>query len=103
MIFARQTGSTAYNYFSCGPILFDIDAAVVTPIAANYPHSIVCNKDFRAEIVKGMGFLECDGVNLAKLYRGESITVTKSDQILKIVRLKRGERFSDKLGRLGAF
>ncbi len=103
VIFARQIGSTAYSYFSHGPILFDLDAAIVTPIAANHTYSIVSNKDFHVNIVKSVGFLECDGANLTKLYRGESFTVTKSDRVLKVVRLKRGERFADKLARLRAF
>ena len=103
VIFARQIGTTAYNYLTRGPILFDLDAAVVTPLSANHACSIVSNKDFHVNIVKGMGFLECDGINIAKLYRRESFTVTKSDRVLKMVRLKRGERFSDKLARLKAF
>lgn len=103
VIFARQIGSTAYNYFARGPVLFDLDAVVVTPVSANYTYSIVSNKDFRVNIVKSAGFLECDGVNLAKLYRGESFTVTKSDKVVKVVRLRRGEKFCEKLARLEVF
>ncbi|MFH0896912.1 MAG: hypothetical protein V1850_02540 [Candidatus Bathyarchaeota archaeon] len=103
IIFTRQIGSTAYNYFAHGPVLLDLDTFIVTPISANHAFSIVTNKDFRVEITKGIGFLEYDGVNIAKLRLGDSFTVTKSDKTVKIVRLKRREKFSDKLARLESF
>ncbi len=103
IIFTRQIGSTAYNYFAHGPILFDVDTFIVTPISANQTFSIITDKGFRIEITKSIGFLEYDGVNIAKLQVGNSFTVTKSDKTVKIVRLKRREKFSDKLTRLKSF
>lgn len=103
IIFAQQIGSTAYNYFARGPILFDVDAFVVTPISANYAFSIVTNRGFRVEIMKSIGFLEYDGVNIAKLRVGDSFKVTKSDKTVKIIRLRRREKFSDKLARIKNF
>jgi NAD+ kinase len=103
VIFTRQIGSTAYNYFAKGPILFDISAVVVTPITTNYGFSIVSNKDFQIKIMKGRGILECDGVNFLKLNRGKTFTVTRSDKIVQVIRLKKGERFPKKLARLQKF
>lgn len=103
IIFTRQIGSTAYNFFAHGPVLLDLDTFIVTPISANHDFSIVTNKDFRVEITKSVGFLEYDGVTIAKLHIGDSFTATKSDKTVKIVRLKQREKFSDKLARLQAF
>lgn len=103
LIFAREIGSTAYNYFAHGPILLDIDGVVVTPISANYDFSIVSNKNFRITLTKSVAVLECDGKNISKLYRGDSFTVTKSDRVVQVVRLQEGEKFSDKLARLEGF
>jgi len=103
VIFTGQMGSTAYNYFAHGPILFDLDAVVVTPISANYTFSIVSDRDFHVKVLKNVGILECDGVNVTKLYGGDSFTVTRSDRVVKVVRLKRRENFSDKLARLERF
>ena len=103
IIFTRQIGSTAYNYFAHGPVLLDLDTFIVTPISANHDFSIVTNKNFHIEITKGIGFLEYDGINLAKLHVRDSFTVTRSDKTVKIVKLKRREKFSDKLARLETF
>lgn len=103
VLFTRQIGSTAYNYFARGPILFDVNAVVVTPLTANYNFSIVSNKDFQIRVEKGAGILECDGVNFVKLYRRKSFSVTRSDQIVQVVRLARGEAFHEKIDRLQKF
>ena len=103
IIFTRQIGSTAYNYFARGPILFDVDALIVTPISANHALSIVTDKDFHVKITKSAGLLEYDGVHIAKLDVGDSFTITKSDEAVKIVKLKIREKFSDKLARLESF
>jgi len=103
IIFTRQIGSTAYNFFAHGPVLLDLDTFIVTPISANHDFSIIANKDFSVEITKGVGFLEYDGITIAKLRVGDSFTTTKSDKTVKIVRLRKREKFSDKLARLQTF
>ena len=104
VIFTRQIGSTAYNYFARGPILFDIDAIAVTPIAANNAFSIVTNRDFHVTITKRPSVLGCDGVDIAKLHEEDSFTITNSDNVVKVVRLKNyKEQFADKLARLRNF
>lgn len=103
IIFTRQIGSTAYNYFAHGPILFDVDAVVATPIAANHAFSIVSNRDFRVTVTKRIGVLECDGVDIAKLHVGDSFTVTNSDKVVEVVRLRKEEKFAEKLTRLENF
>ena len=103
ILFTSQIGSTAYNYFAHGPILFNVDAIAVTPIAANRAFSIVSNRDFHVTVTKRDGILDCDGIDVAKLSVGDSFTVTNSDEIVKVIRLKERERFSDKLARLENF
>jgi NAD+ kinase len=103
VLFTRQIGSSAYNYFARGPVLFDINAVVVTPITSNYDFSIVSNKEFYIRLEKGVGILECDGINFVKLFRGRSFTVTQSDKIVQIIRLTKGEPFHEKIDRLQKF
>lgn len=103
VIFAKQIGSTAYNYFAHGPILLDTDAISVTPIVANNAFSIVTNKNFHVTVTKRNGLLECDGINIAKLREKDSFTITNSDKVVRAVRLNNNEKFSDKLARLENF
>ncbi|MEM2094340.1 MAG: hypothetical protein QXI32_03480 [Candidatus Bathyarchaeia archaeon] len=103
VVISRQIGSTAYNYYSHGPILFGVDAAVVTPVSANYRFSIVCDRCFHVELTKSVGYLEYDGVEAVRLEKNEFFTVARSDKTVKIVRLDTFETFADKLGRLLAF
>ena len=103
IIFTQQIGSTAYNYFSGGPILFDIEAVVATPVSANYKFSIVTNKNFYVQLKKHSGVLECDGTSLAKLHVGDSFLITRSDRVVKVIKLRNGEKLSEKLKRLENF
>jgi len=103
VLFTKQIGSTAYNYFANGPILFDIEAIAVTPIAANRNFSIVSKKDFQVTVCKRQGVLEHDGVEIAKLSEGDHFTVTKSDEVVRVIRLRDREKISSKLARLESF
>jgi len=103
VIIARQIGSTAYNYFANGPIIFSGDVAVVTPIVANYRFSIITDHDFRVELLKNVGSLQCDGVEVGRLRVNDAFTVSRSDKIVEIVRLRGMESFSEKLRRLSSF
>ncbi len=103
VIISRQIGSTAYNYYTRGPILFGVDVAVVTPVTANYRFSIVCDRCFHVELRKSIGCLEYDGIEAAHLKKGDAFTVSRSDKMVSIVRLDALESFAEKLGRLLAF
>jgi len=103
VIISRQIGSTAYNFHTRGPVLFGVDVAVVTPVSANYRFSIVCDRCFHLELRKSIGWLEYDGVEAARLKKGDTCTVTRSDKMVRIVRLDALEFFAEKLGRLLAF
>jgi len=103
VIIARQIGSTAYNYFAHGPIILGGDVAVVTPIVANYRFSIVSDRHFKVELLKNVGSLQCDGIEVGRLKAHDAFTVTRSDKMVQIVRLRGMESFSEKLARLGSF
>ncbi len=103
VIVSRQIGSTAYNYYTRGPILFGVDVAVVTPVTANYRFSIVCDRSFHVELKKSIGCLEYDGIEVGQLEKGNTFTVSRSDKTVSIVRLDALESFSEKLRRLLAF
>jgi NAD+ kinase len=103
IIISREIGSTAYNYYSHGPIILGGDVAVVTPICANYRFSIVSDHDLNVELLKNTGSLQCDGVEVVKLSVKDIFNVSRSDKSLQIVRLKGMESFSEKLARLSNF
>jgi NAD+ kinase len=103
IVIARQLGSTAYNFFAHGPVLFGIDAVVVTPISANYRVSVVSDRSFRVELIKGVGSLQYDGLEISRVNVGDSFTVARSDKVVRVVRLEDAESFSDRLGRLLTF
>jgi len=103
IIIARQIGSTAYNYFANGPIILSGDVAVVTSIVANYRFSSISDHDFRVELLKNVGSLQRDGVEVGRLKMHDAFTVSRSDKLVQIVRLRGMESFSRKLTRLSSF
>lgn len=103
VIFSRQIGSTAYNFSALGPIIYEVDVIVITPISANFKFSIISNKDFSVKVTKNIGSLQCDGVEIDKLSKGDVFTVNRSKKVVKVIKLKKTERFSEKLMRLLKF
>jgi len=103
VIIASEIGSTGYNYFSSGPVILGGDVAAVTPICANHRYSIVSDKDFEVELLKNEGSLQCDGVEVGRLGVGDSFTVSRSNRLVRIIRLAGMESFSRKLSRLHGF
>lgn len=103
VVFSGQIGSTAYNFFAHGPIIHKADVIAVTPLSANYNTSIVGEGEFSVEVTKNEGSIEYDGIALERLIKGENFTVGKSDEKIKVIRLKRRESFSEKLARLHLF
>jgi NAD+ kinase len=103
VIFSRQIGSTAYNFSAHGPIIYGVDVLAITPISANFRFSIVSDGAFSVEVTKNVASLQCDGVEIDRLSRGEAFTVNRSDRVVKVVKLKKTESLSEKLARLRKF
>jgi NAD+ kinase len=100
VIFSRQIGSTAYNFTAHGPIIYGIDVIAITPISANFKFSIISNKDFMVKVTKNIGLLQCDGVEVDRLVKGDEFTITHSKKVVKVIKLQKIEGFSEKLARL---
>lgn len=98
LIVSTAIGSTAYNVSAGGPILHpDVDAMVITPIAA---HSLSFRPivvparaqiELVAEVVNSDGrgggtTLVLDGQNSALLRAGDSITIRRHDAPVRLVR-----------------
>jgi NAD+ kinase len=103
VIFSRQIGSTAYNFSAHGPIIYGVDVIAITPISANFKFSIISNKDFSVKVTKNIGLLQCDGVEIDRLLKGDEFTVNRSKKVIKVIKLKKMEGFSEKLARLLKF
>jgi NAD+ kinase len=103
VIFSRQIGSTAYNFSAHGPIIYGVDVIVITPISANFKFSIISNKDFSVKVTKNIGSLQCDGVEVDRLSKEDVFTVNRSKKVVKVIKLKKVEGFSEKLARLLKF
>jgi len=103
VIVSSEIGSTGYNYFAGGPVILGADVATVTPICANHRCSIVSEKNFEVELVNNEASLQCDGVEVGRLAVGDTFTVSRSDRLVRIVRLTGMESFSRKLSRLHGF
>lgn len=103
VIFSRQIGSTAYNFSAHGPIIYEVDVIAITPISANFKFSIISNKNFYVKVTKNLGSLQCDGVEIDQLSKGDVFTVKRSKKVVKVIKLKKMEGFSEKLARLLKF
>jgi NAD+ kinase len=103
VIFSRQIGSTAYNFSAHGPIIYGVDVIAITPISANFKFSIISNKDFSVKVTKNIGLLQCDGIEIDRLLKGDEFTVNRSKKVIKVIKLKKMEGFSEKLARLLKF
>ena len=91
VIFSRQIGSTAYNFSAHGPIIYEVDVIVITPISANFKFSIISNKNFYVKVTKNLGSLQCDGVEIDQLSKGDVFTVKRSKKVVKVIKLKKME------------
>lgn len=107
IIVATPTGSTGYNLSAGGPIVNpSADMIIVTPICSHSMdnRSIIFGSDDKIRIVINEGrygneqSVEAvfDGSNHVKLKTGDSITITKSDYSIKLLKLKE-ESFLDTL------
>ena len=76
---------------------------LLIPISANFKFSIISNKNFFIKVTKNIGFLQCDGVEIDRLSKGDVFTVNRSKKVVKVIKLKNMEGFSKKLARLLKF
>ena len=98
-------GSTAYNRAAGGPIIMDPDALCITLLNPDGPlrNPVIVpdSSTIEVDVVRYTGFLECDGVRLAKFKKGGRFSVKKSEKRLDVVRLDGfGEDTAQKLRRL---
>ncbi|HEX4122962.1 MAG TPA: NAD(+)/NADH kinase [Verrucomicrobiae bacterium] len=92
LIVSSPTGSTAYSLSAGGPILSpDADVFAVTPICAhalsNRPVILSLSSVIRVELVsKGMQtIVAADGQLLANMRAGDSVTITRSRQKVRLL------------------
>lgn len=85
---ANAYGSTAYNLTAGGPILYNTEAIVETPLYVNkYQYSVIAEKGFYVELVKNVGLLQYDGIEIGRIIPGEGFTVGHSDKYIEKVRI----------------
>lgn len=100
IIVSTATGSTAYSLSAGGPILHPgLDALVATPIC---PHTLAirplvvdAQSTIAIEILPGMeGLVTVDGQAGGKLVQGKRVTVRRSPNDVRLLRLPDGNFFS---------
>ncbi len=106
LIIATPTGSTAYSLSAGGPIVdTSIESLIITPVC---PHSLLSRSMIFSAgstidiSVKNsdtsLPVFSCDGEDGIDMNNGTRLSVTKSDKVTKIIRIK-SESFSDILTR----
>lgn len=102
LIISTPTGSTSYSLSAGGPVLDPtIEGILVTPICTHslFSRTVVFSKDSRFEVKVSSKasnkelFLSLDGESTVNIGENHKIIIEKSDQNLKIVRLKQDEFF----------
>lgn len=98
MIVATPTGSTAYSMSAGGPITDpNLPCLVVTPVC---PHSLTARpllfRDDATLKIKNtcqrekMLYLTVDGRINFEIYRGDTVHITKSSMVTRLIRIRRG-------------
>ncbi|HEV7219998.1 MAG TPA: NAD(+)/NADH kinase, partial [Terriglobales bacterium] len=95
LIVSTPTGSTAYSLAAGGPIVMpSVEALLITPVSAHsltHRPLIVCDTA-KIEIVVNTGqdeaYLSIDGQIGMPIYDGDHILCRKSDQFVKLMRIK---------------
>lgn len=95
LIVATPTGSTAYSLSAGGPIVEpSAENILVTPISAHMLHTkaLVLDKNRMIEVVvpkesRKTAYLSADGGKAFKLFLGDTVEVSRSRRMLRLVRL----------------
>lgn len=106
LIVATPTGSTAYSLSAGGPVVDPaIEGLILTPIC---PHSMLSRSmifkaDSEIDITVGnsdisLPIFSCDGEDGISMTENTRLTVTRSDKVSKIIRIK-SDSFADILNR----
>ena len=101
VIIATPTGSTAYSMSAGGPIVEpEAHSILITPICAHEIRSrcIVVSSDRLVEVSVGRinrrnAFLSVDGGRAWRVFSGDRIVISQSDQRVRLIRLKQHSFF----------
>jgi NAD+ kinase len=104
VVFATPTGSTAYAFSAGGPVVWpQVEAMLLVPLSAHalFARPLVIGPDSKLAIevltgTEGGGVLWCDGRRMIGLPPGARIEATKSDQPVRLARLRLAP-FADRL------
>ena len=97
LVIATSNGATGYSLSAGGPIIADgLDAMLVTPVCAHTLHfrPVVCSTDSSVTItMNGKGVLAADGDRFRSVSKGDCITVTRSEQVTKLMVFRKRNLF----------
>jgi NAD+ kinase len=104
IVMSTPTGSTAYAFSAGGPVVWpEVEALTLLPLSAHAlfarPLVVSTSSTFAVEVhdrTQGTGVLWCDGRRTRDLPRGARVTVSKSDEAVRLARLATGP-FTDRL------
>ncbi len=105
VVVTGEIGSTAYNRSAMGPILLSNKVMCVTFLNTDGPYrnSLVVDSGsvIEIEIAKYNGMLRYDGIDAGIVNEGDAFSVSTSDRILKIVKMRfKKETLGEKMERI---
>lgn len=107
VIVSTPTGSTAYNLSSGGPIIApDVEAFVITPIAAHSLHTrpIVTNSSNMIKLsvssIYPKAHLTIDGQDILSLQYDKNIEITRSEKQIRFIRSHKYDYYNRFLSKL---
>ena len=105
VLVTEAVGSTAYNRAAGGPIIMSPGVMCITLLNPDGPMRSPVIVPSKSTVVVAVyrysGFLECDGIRIARLSKGSKFSVRVSERGLDIVKLRGlGESTAQKLERL---
>lgn len=110
IIIATPNGSTAYSLSAGGPIMSPgLDAFVITPICphtiSNRPFVLTAKHEIEITYLSEYDPIEVrmDGIDYHSLQVGESLKISKSNHLFRLVSLSRNDYFATLRSKLGWF